>query len=418
MKEKNRKISWSIVGVIIAPQVLTQNQNFIFLLAVIIIQLISDKFKIKLDFPGIKIYWCFLTLGLLIGGIYVFLDKYSIYSYFKHFYYFLLPLLYWIIGRNIVRKLNYNRNIILQSLLLSFFLYSVFDIIQVSQTLINTGFNNLETFRQSIGLGTVLPVLGFYLLIFYKKELNNKTVYLYLCYILFLTSILIHFSRTFFIVLVILILFSGSVRSCSKIIKSLIIVCGGILIIYCIFPEFFQNFIIKLLNSNNELQFWSRIWNEISITQNWRGYEMYCEVIKFQNAGIIEKIFGGGFGSSLDVFGYARLVSEESTLAVLHNGYFMQLMIWGITGVILYFGWLFKLYKYSASVLLYQDQRLLKGLTVVLMFITYVVNGPFFGAGVAGYMFYFAVLGKKDIKYKSDFAIKLGVRGNMDGMEA
>ncbi len=112
---------------------------------------------------------------------------------------------------------------------------------------------------------------------------------------------------------------------------------AGLASAYRGFPAVFHDYIERLANSLAEISYLHAPWNHAAIVTNWRGYEVYCELQKFRQAGVIEKIFGGGFGAQLDVHGKAYLVTTEPTLPFLHNGYFTILMIWGICGCAAYF---------------------------------------------------------------------------------
>ena len=204
---------------------------------------------------------------------------------------------------------------------------------------------------------------------------------------------LIHFSRTMIITLGLLVLFSGLKINLKKILKLLIVLLIAIIGLIIICPDIVIAFWNKILRSLQELNYVDNTWNYTNIVLNWRAYEMYCETIKFMKAGIYEKIFGGGFGATLDVFGYASLVSNEEQLSFLHNGYFTQLMTNGIIGVTLFILWLGSLYRYSCKCKVRLNRYFLRGLTVICMICTYFIRGPLTGVPMAVLLFLFSLLG-------------------------
>ena len=118
---------------------------------------------------------------------------------------------------------------------------------------------------------------------------------------------------------------------------------------------------------------------------------MYCELEKFQSANIREQIFGGGFGTQLDVKGKAYLVTTEEMLPFLHNGYFSILMIWGVFGCAVYLFMLLMLYQQNRR-LPEKERKFWKALVAVLAVDTLFVHGLFFSSGMAGIFFYLGIL--------------------------
>lgn len=237
-----------------------------------------------------------------------------------------------------------------------------------------------------------MPIIGLYVIYFYKGDIELKKWSKAVLLLLFLTNIIIHFSRTNLIFLCILILFSGVKSNIKKIFNIVCYILILFFIVKIIFPETYDNFIDKIIYSFNELSYSNETWTPTDIVRNWRGYEMYCEIQQFEQANIMEKIFGNGFGKTLDVFGYAYLVSEENSLAFLHNGYYTQLMIGGVIGVLLYIIWLIQLYFTGRKITAYYERNFLRGLAITILFTSYFVNGPFYSSSQAVILFYFGII--------------------------
>lgn len=390
-KTKNENWSWCIVFILFASQFLSDVFNLILLVSIFFYYVIKNKYKLCLNLPGRNIYFYFIISGILIGGVNIILKEYSIYIFFKHTYYVLLPFFYWTVGDMLSKSSKNTRTRIIRSLLIASIMYSIYDLSHVIFLLTNNGFISLYNFRNLIGGGSFLAVIGIYLLFFYQNEIGYKKASRIIAYILLLSSLLVHFSRTFLLEVVILIIFSGITINYSKIGKLFAVLIIGLIVIAIIFPDLFYSFLKKIMSSINELNFRTESWSQITVTQNWRGYEVYCALHKFNLAGVIEELFGGGFGATLDVFGYAHLVTDEDSLIFLHNGYFTQLMIWGMVGIILFFLWTVQIYKRGKVLVNKQDRCLVKGMTMVILCITCFIMGPFFGKAVAVYLFYISL---------------------------
>ncbi len=69
------------------------------------------------------------------------------------------------------------------------------------------------------------------------------------------------------------------------------------------------------------------------ISANWRGFEVYSAINQFNNADLIQKIFGQGFGG-VYVGTYSSFVTgTEDYLPLLHNGYLSVLTYSGLVGI-------------------------------------------------------------------------------------
>lgn len=364
--------------------------NLILLLIVSLYLMWQNQFKVFNDFPGKKIYFIMLILGVVVGIINLNSSNHNAYALFKHTYYFVIPFLYWNIGSFIARK-KLERQEIIEGLINVVCLYSIYDVIFSSSKIITGSYYSIHQLRALIGNGSFLPVLGVYLLIFYKKEIYKTKLFQNTCLFFAVVSLLIHFSRTYILEMVILLLFSGVIKNWKKFLQ---IVLGLTIIVigfYVVMPDFVKLFIEKLVYSLTEVSTKTTTWDYVAINNNWRGYEFYCEIKHFLNANVTEQVFGGGFGSTLDTFGYSYLVSNEETLVFLHNGYGTQLMIWGLNGIALFIIWLVQLYKSSKRCLNNQDKRLIKGFTVIIAIVTSIIMGPFFSEGVAVYLMIMAL---------------------------
>jgi hypothetical protein len=388
---KFSKISLIAVFIFLSCEWMPQIINLIILLLISTIYLIKQK-SVGTRFPGDCLYLFLFVIGTIVGFIHFYIGDYSLYIIFKHMYYYLLPLLYWIAGKFLFRKGDKN---VLQTIIFAATLISIYDLIHTFYSILNVEFESLYQYRMHVGTGSFMPFIGIYIIVFYRNEYIVK--YRYLLLILYLLSFLAHFSRTSILKLIIFVLFSGIRYNWNKIFKIGICIIIAFAFILNAFPIVKSDFWTKILDSFNEINFdQSMIGNFYAINHNWRGYEMYCEMIKFQNAGILEKIIGGGFGATLDVFGYEHFVTTEAQINILHNGYGTQVMVFGITGIALFLLWFRKLYIQASFMVNRQDIRLIRGIAVTILITTYFVHGPFFSNAQAIYLMYIAMFNQRN----------------------
>lgn len=383
----DKQISWTAVFVLISCEFLSQRINLALLLLFIAFLAFKSK-RISVRFPGAYIYAYLFIAGLVIGFIHLFSGEYLLYLIVKHAYYYILPLLYWVVGRAVCHK---GKKDIFKTILVSASIFSVFDLLRIVLTIVKGGILSLYQYREIVGTGSFLPLIGIYIILYYKSSYKRSNRIPLL--LLYGMTFIAHFSRTHILELVILILFSGIKYNWKKILQiSLIAAVVGIGVTIAM-PTVMSEFWMKLFTAITEINFGKgTTWDFASINQNWRGYEMYCELIKFHEASFFEKIFGGGFGATLDVFGYAYLVTTEDALNILHNGYGTQLMVWGVHGLILFFVWISRIYNTSRKMRNAQDGRLIKGIAIDILVTTYFVMGPFFNHTRAVYLMYIAMI--------------------------
>ena len=102
----------------------------------------------------------------------------------------------------------------------------------------------------------------------------------------------------------------------------------------------------------------------------------------------------------MDAQGYAYLVSSEDTLSFLHNGYYTQLLIWGVNGVVLLIVWFICFFRQSSKLTI-KEKGFVRGMTVVIAIVTYFIMGPFFNNSLSLFYYFMGVMftiGKYDTK--------------------
>lgn len=347
-------------------------------------EILAQK-KVVLSMPGWQIYLLLILEGLILGIFKVGSGDNQLYGLIRHIYYVIVVSLCWYFGYDYVVRRNIVRKDILSCYISVTSIIAVKTIIININTILHMGFgaiinNNVQNVRGDLIGGNTILVIGLYFLIFYQKSdksnfINNNWLLLITIHVLALFS---NFSRTAMLDVVILIIFSGlSVN--RKIIRRIVISVLFIIIILNIFaPSLINSAVERILSSSTEVNFWNNNWTENNIVWNWRGYEAHCEFLNFLNSNLFTQIFGSGFGASLDVGNYAYLVTGEGTLPFLHNGYFTQLMVFGLSGVVLLICWFVKLYQASTNLIYYKDRYLAHGIIVFIALNTYIDHGLLF----------------------------------------
>lgn len=372
---------------------------FVAVAVILLWEILSDhqNFRCRL-FPGSEIYIYFLSAGLFIGIIHFFFIEYTARNILKHIVYMLFPLLFWMLGKNINVDFDSKEEwktcitgLFAAGLFVSFYdlLYSLYKILAYMNSDMT-----LYGFRSMIGAGHPLTLVTLFIYIYLPENITFRKKQAYCSIGILTVDLLIHFSRMNLLNFVIFFLFSGRMKKSIKFFRYGTLLAAGIGTLYAVFPSVFNNFVDRFKNTLREISYARTVWDHASIVTNWRGYEAYCEIGKFRNAGIFEKILGGGFGAQLDVNGKAYLVTTEEMLPFLHNGYFSVLMIWGILGCVLFAVMLFFLYIGDPG-LKGREQNFWRALVVITAVDTLFVHGPFFSPGAACLFLYLGILDSK-----------------------
>lgn len=139
-------------------------------------------------------------------------------------------------------------------------------------------------------------------------------------------------------------------------------------------------FLGKVQNSISEIGFVEDD-DMTRVTTNWRGFESYKAYMAWLDGTLGEKVFGHGLGASVDIGFYYSLSDDYSVrfLPVLHNGYFMVLVKYGVLGLLLFIAFMvspffLKAERSEPSVLFYQNIGVTA--SVLLIITTVSITGP------------------------------------------
>ena len=348
----------------------------------------ESQFRVSL-FPGTGIYLFFLISGMAIGLYNMSMKCCPPRYVLKDMVYALFPFLFWLVGKNTAPSKAGG----ITNLFIAGTVVSCYDLAGSLLKIFQHGVSEmtLYQYRRMIGAGHPLTVITLFLYIYMPQNTKIKKKLVYGCIVILLADLLIHFSRITLLNTCVFLLYSKILKNPVKFFSYGAGAAAGLAAAYGAFPDVFHSFMERLGNSLAEISHAHDPWNHIAIVTNWRGYEVYCELQKFRQAGMIEQIFGGGFGTQLDVLGKAYLVTTEPALPFLHNGYFSILMIWGICGCAAYILMLMALYLRN-RMLAEGEREFWKALIMIIAVDTIFVHGLFFSTGVAGMFLYLGVL--------------------------
>lgn len=206
--------------------------------------------------------------------------------------------------------------------------------------------------------------------------------------VVFVGALFLSFSRTVIGSLMILILTSfGFLDNWKRAVLSVFASLFFIVSLIGILPKYDASdisFVGKLGNSFEEISFVDSF-DQATILKNWRGFESFNAQYAFDHADLSQKIFGGGFGSTVDLGMYIYL-SEEMVyryMPILHNGYYHILTKFGVLGLFFYVAFLLMiafpfylsyLYKDRKSIFSY---RAIAGIGFVFFYTSLVITGVF-----------------------------------------
>ncbi len=354
---------WAIAGVIIAARV------------------IQDKGKLKkLHMPGQSFYWCYLIIGTLVGAYALATSRASSWHVARDLIRMTTIPLFFYLGDSI--SAHYSKTDIYKNLYAFFGIYSVIGLFLRILNYFSSG-GSLYAFRTGGAINEYIVAIGLFMSFFkpdaFGKYYYSKTIDR-LLFLVLLFAFLASFSRTAIVLFGCMIICSG-LRRMKTTAKVIIAILFGGVVAVLLAPELFSEYLAKLLNSFFEISASHTYWTTELIVSNWRGYEVDCAMRQFAELPLVNKLLGLGFGSHINAYGYAYLVTREEQLAWLHNGYFTALIKSGIVGVLCVIGFLGSLFSYfwkkrNISSMSY-DSRLCMGIVLGIIVAAYVIHGVF-----------------------------------------
>lgn len=330
--------------------------------------------------PGGACYWG-LFITLIVVGAFCFhpLER-GYWPYLRDIIDFTSLFLYWFAASRIIKVYKYDTKTVYRIIVLYSAILSAGGLLERI-----SGYRGAsEDFSAFVSSGSVSQftlAVGLYL-VFFKPPLVGKYYFGrfldLLVDIVLLGSFALSFSRTTILILLCLVV-TGRYDRMSSIIKCALLGVAALICVSYFLPNIWTTFWDKILNSVTEISA-SNQWSDYNIVNNWRGYEVYSAQKCFSKYSAFSKIFGAGFGATVDVGNYAYLVTSEDTLPYLHNGYYTTLIKGGISGIILTIGYYLTMgcYYLKLNISTY-EKRLCIGIVAAMAVSMAVIHGFFWG---------------------------------------
>lgn len=382
---RQHTVSFILVIVMLASQLATENirAGLPVFICVSIWFIVRNGCTIRLrKLPGFRLLLLMVLLGTVGGVVSLFKQDCTAWQVERDLMRFLVVLLYYFLASEIQKKEENDK--IFRTIFLYTGIYSVGSLlISIPRfiQLVSAGsllniFSVMRLDEMTVTLGTFLAITGNpnrkrY---FFNKVFDN------LLRISILMGFVLSFSRTSLALLAVLMV-TQIQKSPKKVFKIVAIIATFSIVVYAVAPELFSNYIDKIGRSFMEVSSSKENWTLTEIVQNWRGYEVYCAKRNFLNDfNLWQQMFGKGFGGGVDVYGYSYLVTGESTLAKLHNGYYTMLIKEGIVGFSLQIAFLVSLLVWVLQRAKKDDVCMISvGMTIGMLISTYVIMGPLWG---------------------------------------
>lgn len=286
-------------------------------------------------------------------------SRLAVYDIFKDTVYFLKPITAIVFGYLLFGLIETKRAYrVLIIIGLIFAVIHIYNVLTIS----NLFSISIHSIRGVAGLNNFIEMISILILLILKKnniyvfsKLKSKVIFWIL-----IVSFILYFSRTMLFALIIMYLFAMGYHRLNK--RGIIIVCTVILLIILFYWYLFsidlsieatgiEAFLYKMRMAPGELFFNADTINVEKITYNdlrylydhWRGFEASRALNQMTG---IEYVFGGGFGSLVDL-GFETLLGGEliQYIPILHNGYIYVLFKVGFIGLLLYFLFYFILFS-------------------------------------------------------------------------
>jgi hypothetical protein len=338
----------------------------------------------------LKLLNLILFIGLFSGFLHIL--NYDLYFFGRDIMYFAQAPIFILLGIYLCRNSS-DYHLLLRLTVITSFIITIYKLIEliVNPTLIfQLGLYTRYEYDLSNPTALVAFIILFYARLIKIKLFNRKLENLFLWISLF--SVIISFSRTFYVLLLVLILvyFIKKKESVFKlywgiVIFSLFIIFGGL--IFDIESSSLDESTFKSKVNHSLTEIVVRDYKtQIDILQNWRGYEAFMGLQKFYSGNVFEVLFGQGFGAVVYTPQWI-FANEENNLSVIpmfHNGFITILLKTGLFGLILFFLFFYKILKFTSlkqPPSVNQTEKftalLLKAIVFITLIQTLVVHGIF-----------------------------------------
>jgi hypothetical protein len=387
---KNRPILWYIFFLMILSQT-PWMKAVVFLAIPLFIHLVLHRKK-RDSSASNKII--LLNLIVFIGfasGLFHLLE-YDLYYFGRDIMYFIQAPIFILMGIYLCENTD-DYKVLIKLIVITSILVTVYKLIELAinpSLLFKLG---LDT-RYEYDLSNPTALLAF-IILFYARKLKIKLFKNFIEWLIMsisLFSVMISFSRTFYILLLVLIIIPY-VNNYKLFLKMYWITafCALFIIFGCLFINVKTDasqgstFQSKMSHSLDEIIV-KDYETSFEITQNWRGYEAFLGLSKFYEGNGFEILFGQGFGTVVYTPGWI-FGGEDNNLGILpmfHNGFITILLKTGLLGLLIFFLFVFKVLQTVPKVVLKTLKKqkqftalLLLSAVFTILFQTFVVHGIF-----------------------------------------
>lgn len=248
----------------------------------------------------------------------------------------------------------------------------------------------LDTIRSKTGPGNILVAFSLaYLLSSIRSPRVRDLVVmrLWLAILILSASLILSFSRTLLIGLIISFLafkdlfsFRLNIFLKSVFAACLIFVIGvlGLQLIKKVSDKdsVIYSLSVKYLNSLNEVTYQDSYETFEKINSNWRGLETHITQNEIRKGNLLERIFGFGFGKTVFI-GYNGILGKENIfIPKFHNGFIEIILKTGYTGLIFYLVFFFFAFRTADRRMPGTDaDRFLKALLITALISTFFITG-------------------------------------------
>jgi O-antigen ligase len=315
------------------------------------------------------------------------------YAYFKDIWYFINPIL--------IISVGYCFGRVMPDLPRAFLALVVAGTIMATFHLIKFAINpnlfllSAVEVRLKAGGGNFAVCLACFLLTMnlwkWRESINIPKWFGVLAFVITSFSVVMSYSRTLFILFILMAIAYRGWMIGKKIAKVgiAVLIFIGLLISISSFvdtntPEMKKSFVGKVLRATEEITI-SDYRNEASINDNYRGFESARGLKAYAEGNPLQWLIGRGFGYDTDLGLYINLGDGPMRfIPVFHNGYVYLLVKAGLIGFVTYMFFIWYIFlcgmrsaSNSQSATIQLAGRLLQGFSAVLLVTTYLISGAF-----------------------------------------
>lgn len=377
-KVKEKKFSTPLLLLLLASAVMNEYLQWILFLVLLLWYTISNlrHFFVR-KMPGGFFLFCLIFQCFFVGALIYRPGARGYWPFLRDIIITTNMALCWYVASIAVDTLKTDGAAVYRTIILFSFIMSLYSI---GIRFVN-GTTDYSTFVESGGISGFIVSISLYLMLFKPSSIENYYFGRLVDLIIELAIVLafvFSFSRTTLIIFLCLIL-CGEFDSMSAWGKIVLMLALGSIALSYFTPEILDTFLKKVMRSVTEISASNR-WDDYNVVMNWRGYEVHRAELAYEKYTVLEKIFGKGFGATVDVGQFAYLVTSESALPFLHNGYYTTLIKGGVVGIVLTIGYYcFAIYHYVKLSIPKYEKRLAIGIIIAMVVSMAVIHGFFWG---------------------------------------